>query len=104
MTKAQELQLLTTLIAQLPADSYVHDILTDAVPFIESSIRSDIATHEPISGIITAQREETVRLARMKHEATELTAQLDQKRRELDRLSRQLDAVRADIRTLARCV
>ena len=54
MTKAQEIQALTTFVASLPQDSYLRDWLAGVVNEVQSDIRGDIF---PSASISEAQRQ-----------------------------------------------
>ncbi len=102
LTKAAEMELFRQLVAGLP-DGYIRDILTEAEPFIDSAIRSDLCSHSPISGLIDRQRELAEEIADARRQLAEVIRDLATARRELAAIDRRREETIAEVRTLARC-
>lgn len=101
MTKAEELKMFAGLVAALP-DGYIRDILTEAKPFIEREVSNDMATAEPISGLIAKRDELTADVKRLQDEAKAEAAGLKLLRDEAKRLAKAREDAVAEIRVLAR--
>lgn len=100
MTKAEEMVLFSNLVKNLP-EGYVRDILTEAEPMIAREIQNDMATAEPITGLMSARTELAKALEEMRQMITKEAAELQKIRREKESIERQFDAVKSDIRVLA---
>lgn len=100
MTKAEEMVLFSNLVKNLP-EGYVRDILTEAEPMIAREIQNDMATAEPITGLMSARTELAKALEEMRQMITKEAAEPQKIRREKESIERQFEAVKSDIRVLA---
>lgn len=101
MSKSEELLALRALVAQLP-DGYVRDILTEAEPFIEDAMRSDLAGHQPVSGLLDSKRELVKEIAECQRALADLTREIAEKNREVNRLDARMQEAKTEVRVLAR--
>jgi septal ring factor EnvC (AmiA/AmiB activator) len=101
MTKAEELVLFQNLVRSLP-DGYVRDILTESEPFIADAMRSDLAGHQPVSGLLDAKRELLKEIAECERALSDLTREISEKNRDVNRLDARMAEAKAEITVLAR--
>lgn len=90
MTKDQELQLAKNWLATVPKESYLWDLLNEAIPLWERFIQSDGFYCEPLNGLYQRKEELRAELSELKEESKKLESSIRSKELELDRMRRSL--------------
>ena len=90
MTKDQELQLAKNWLATVPKESYLWDLLNEAIPLWERFISSDGFYCEPLNGLYQRKEEFRAELSELAKKESDLNHSIDSKELELDRVKKEL--------------
>lgn len=90
MTKDQELELARNWLAMVPKESYLWDLLNEAIPLWERFISSDGFYCEPLNGLYQRKEEFRAELSELAKKESDLTHAINCKELELARVKKEL--------------
>lgn len=90
MTKDSELELANRWLSELPKDSYLYDLLNEAIPLWEDYIRSDGFYCQPLTGLNELKKQLRAELSELEDRKKQLDQSINTKELELERMRRSL--------------